>query len=148
MAKTETIQDFEIRSSLSYFPSSMFIALVGLPCSGKDTVARYLVSRHAFRRVRIFSRQKIDASNHSNNPNNDVARDVDDDDDDDDNVFPDAPTLLAYATRNWTSRLVTTDLVDSDELESFLKRPWVLLVAVEARASLRFERAKSKSVSI
>jgi dCMP deaminase len=29
----------------------MFIALIGTPSSGKNTIAQYLISRHGFRRI-------------------------------------------------------------------------------------------------
>lgn len=31
----------------------MFIALIGTPSSGKDTIAQYLISRHGFRRIEL-----------------------------------------------------------------------------------------------
>ena len=31
----------------------MFIALIGTPSSGKNTIAQYLISKHEFRRIRF-----------------------------------------------------------------------------------------------
>ncbi|KAG8827933.1 Deoxycytidine monophosphate (dCMP) deaminase [Serendipita sp. 401] len=49
--------------------------------------------------------------------------------------------MLDYATRNWRSDFVTEDLPTKELLEPFLKRPFFLLVEVDAPLMLRLERA-------
>jgi adenylate kinase family enzyme len=108
----------------------MLVVLIGLPCSGKKTVAEQLVARHGFEHVRLDVNEKRYAKKRAKTT-----------------VFSDATCLLNYATKNWTARMVTTDLEDhtAAELENLLGRPWVLLVAVEAGVGVRWQRAQQRS---
>lgn len=54
--------------------------------------------------------------------------------------YPSALSLLNNATKSWRTNLVTTDLQTTDDLDEFLKRPFFLLVGVEAGAMVRWER--------
>lgn len=55
--------------------------------------------------------------------------------------FSSPSEMLEYATRNWRSNFVTEDIQDKDALDPFLKRPFFLLVEVDAPIMLRLERA-------
>lgn len=48
--------------------------------------------------------------------------------------------MLDYATRNWRSDFVTEDLQTKELLDPFLKRPFFLLLEVDAPLMTRFER--------
>ncbi len=39
----------------------MFIALIGTPCSGKNTIVQYLVEKHGFKRVRLNGGSPIES---------------------------------------------------------------------------------------
>ncbi|KAL7414264.1 cytidine deaminase-like protein [Mrakia frigida] len=105
----------------------MFIALVGLPLSGKDAIADWLVKNKDFTRVSIDQDDQPIASSSTSPSSPPLA-------------FPSALSLLNNATKSWRTNLVTTDLQTTDDLEEFLKRPFFLLVGVEAGALVRWDR--------
>jgi dCMP deaminase len=106
--------------------TAMLIVLLGLPLSGKSAVAKRLVVHDGFTRVRLA----VNAS-----PTQDKA----------DLVLPDAAAFLDYATERWRTRFVTTDLgTDPKIIDAFRKRPWVLLVSVEAPITVRYRRATQR----
>ncbi|KAJ7103360.1 cytidine deaminase-like protein [Mycena belliarum] len=55
--------------------------------------------------------------------------------------FPSPGALLDYVTRNWRSDFVTVDLYTRDVLEAFVKRPFFLLLSVDAPLLDRFHRS-------
>ena len=61
-------------------------------------------------------------------------------------VFHDADDLLDFATTRWQERWVTSDVWDEFVLDVYLRRPWFVLISVDAPVSVRWERFKSRSV--
>lgn len=49
--------------------------------------------------------------------------------------------MLGYATLHWNQNLVTVDLKNTAVLEQFTKRPWFMLVGVDAPIIQRFKRS-------
>ena len=62
----------------------------------------------------------------------------------DSHSFPSVDLLLSHVTRNWDQRWVTTDIWDEEILETLLRRPFFLLVSVDAPVTLRWERFKER----
>ena len=60
--------------------------------------------------------------------------------------FRTADALLDYVTARWKEHWVTTDVWDEEVLDVFLRRPFFLLVSVDAPVTLRYERFKSRYV--
>jgi dCMP deaminase len=58
--------------------------------------------------------------------------------------FPSRNYLLNHITQNWKSDFVTTCLTTEAELLPFIKRPSVLVVAVDGPLMARWKRKKSK----
>ncbi|THH11059.1 hypothetical protein EW145_g900 [Phellinidium pouzarii] len=54
--------------------------------------------------------------------------------------FTDPARLLDHVTRHWRDNFVTEDITTREVLEPFLKRPFVLLVSVDAPTLVRFHR--------
>lgn len=59
---------------------------------------------------------------------------------DDSLVFFSKELLLEYITRHWRENFVTEDITTRAVLEVFLKRPFVLLVSVDAPILVRYKR--------
>lgn len=59
--------------------------------------------------------------------------------------FTEPARLLDYVTRNWRDDFVTEDITTRNALEPFLKRPFVLLVSVDAPALARFNRYNKRT---
>lgn len=100
----------------------MLIAIVGLACSGKSAVAEYLVARHGFQII------TLDASGGEN-----------------DFASPDA--MLHHVTSNWRTNFVTLALDSSPLIEMFEKRPFFLLLGVEAPLMQRWNRARMRATA-
>ncbi|PVG01867.1 hypothetical protein CPB86DRAFT_698584 [Serendipita vermifera] len=94
----------------------MFIGLIGTRYSGKSTVCEYLKTRGFTFPVPSSLR------------------------------FDTAGEMLEYATRNWRSDFVTEDLQTREQLDPFLKRPFFLLVEIDAPLMLRFERSRETNL--
>lgn len=55
--------------------------------------------------------------------------------------FSSPSELLDYTTLNWNSHFVTVDLNVTDAVEKFVKRPWFMLVSVDAPLLVRYRRS-------
>lgn len=104
----------------------MLVVLIGPQSSGRSSIADYLVASEGFTHVTIGdSRPPAKCVNSR-------AKDP--------LAFSSAGRFLDFATLNWRNHYVTTHALTRDEAQSFRKRPWVLLVSVEAPLLWRFER--------
>ncbi|KAI8866361.1 hypothetical protein GQ42DRAFT_128312 [Ramicandelaber brevisporus] len=100
----------------------MFIAIAGTVCSGRETLVDYLVSTQRFRRLYLRPR-------------------------DGNVVFERYEEMLDYVTLRWRRRFVTSDLQDLNSLKAFRKRPFFVLLTVDAPLMMRFERYMSSKRS-
>ncbi|KIM47742.1 hypothetical protein M413DRAFT_417056 [Hebeloma cylindrosporum] len=57
--------------------------------------------------------------------------------------FSDAAELLKYVTENWRRNFVTTDIHSRELIEPFIRRPFFLLLNVDAPMLERYNRSKS-----
>jgi len=64
-----------------------------------------------------------------------------------DRVFSRADEMLEFATHLWREHFVTEDLVTQEVIDTFSKRPFFLLINVEAPISTRFLRRKACALS-
>jgi len=142
----------------------MFVAIIGTRCAGKTAVENYLISKD-FQLVRILNDNEelnSDASSfdsvstldhdeelaskhlsflsmgpgpahqistHNKNPR----------------CFSSPSSLLDYVTRNWRLDFVTVDLCTRNIIEMFAKRPFFLLLSIDAPLLDRFHRFNSSS---
>lgn len=61
-----------------------------------------------------------------------------------DGRFADTASLLDHVTRHWQERHVTLDLQTYEDIQPFVKRPWFMVVYVDAPLLVRFAREKDK----
>ena len=59
-------------------------------------------------------------------------------------AFSDVDALLAFVTLRWRERWVTTDIWDDSVVDALLRRPFFLLVSVDAPVSVRWQRFKDR----
>lgn len=135
--------------SLFTFPLSLQ-RLTRLPgiCSGKSTVAQYLVDHHGFIRVSIRPKKQTDATSkkasngleEASEPINPRRRDT---------AFAlsfaSTDALLEHITQRWRSRWVTTDVMSKATLDAFSRRPFFLLISVDAPLLVRWKRFQQRS---
>ncbi|KAL1670700.1 cytidine deaminase-like protein [Schizophyllum commune] len=97
----------------------MLIAIVGTRASGKDSVHKYLVDK-GFTPLALAEAEP-------------------------DNLrFSTTSEMLAHVTRHWTDHFVTMDLGTRALLAPFMRRPFFMLISVDAPILLRYRRARSK----
>lgn len=127
----------------------MIIALVGTPSAGKHTVLDYLVAKHGFQALTLNADAGPNAPNAVSAPNGNGTATTpspsSSSHEHDTAVFTDADTLLEHVTRNWRTHYVTTSLQTYAEVEPFLKRPFFLLVAVDAPLRSRYLREAARA---
>ncbi|KAF7339329.1 hypothetical protein MSAN_02146600 [Mycena sanguinolenta] len=61
--------------------------------------------------------------------------------------FSSAAALLVYVTRNWRRDFVTVDLYTRDVVETFVKRPFFMLLSIDAPLLDRFYRSNPNNMS-
>ncbi|KAI8393830.1 cytidine deaminase-like protein [Radiomyces spectabilis] len=105
----------------------MFIGITGPSCSGKHTVAKYLVEHHNFTLLALETNTA-----HTHQPIRQHAR-----------VFPTLKQMQRFVTERWRENYVTCD-IDGRGLWLLKKRPFFLLAAVEAPIFMRYERCVAR----
>ncbi|KAH8912001.1 putative deoxycytidylate deaminase [Coniochaeta sp. PMI_546] len=147
----------------------MFIGICGSICSGRSTVAQYLVEHHGFKYVytntkppaqngygptsnghvedETLSRiQKLDLTSPSiidtgsaQNAPFKISKDK---------LLPfSTPDLLLdFVTKHWQERYVTADLPTEAVLELYSRRPFFLLISIDAPLGVRFDRFRAKAI--
>lgn len=131
----------------------MLIGICGSICAGKHTTAEYLVQHHSFLRLHLptphsSSTSSLSASTYgfgsqASAPESDAHRllpSVTDQVGTRGLSFPDVESLLDFVTKRWREHWVLTDIYDEATLDLLLRRPFFLLVNVDAPVSVRFER--------
>ncbi|KAK2615395.1 hypothetical protein N8I77_002154 [Diaporthe amygdali] len=125
----------------------MLIGICGSICSGKSTVARYLVDHHGFKHVSVESsaakslheqgtaslEAETNVSNtHQKRPSRTAL------------VFATSDELLEYITQRWRERWVTTDVMSKETLDAYSRRPFFLLISVDAPLLVRWQRYQKR----
>ncbi|KAH7091310.1 cytidine deaminase-like protein [Paraphoma chrysanthemicola] len=116
----------------------MLIGLCGGICAGKSSIASYLVEEHNFTRIRLArtaatpSVEKSASNAHVPSPEAGLV--------DERLTFRDVDALLDFVTLRWRERWVTTDIWDDNVVDALLRRPFFLLVSVDAPVSVRWRR--------
>jgi len=103
----------------------MFIGLCGGICSGKRTVAQYLVEHHGFTHLFLQHSGKAATS-------------------DDKHAFQTVDELVEFVTSRWQQRWVTTDIYSEAVLDILVRRPFFILVSVDAPVSVRWKRFQER----
>lgn len=101
----------------------MFIGLCGGICSGKRTCAQYLVDHHGF--TRLYLNQSRDKP-------------------DDKFTFHTVGDLVDFVTTRWMQRWVTTDVHSEEILDVLERRPFFILISVDAPVSVRWKRFQNR----
>ncbi|TPX15705.1 uncharacterized protein E0L32_000039 [Thyridium curvatum] len=146
----------------------MLIGICGSVCAGKSTVAQYLVDHHGFKRLRIAAAQPPKPA-----PNG-AAAGVLDLATPESEVPPaalngaykqqqvllpvhpprqaavtcaSAEELLEFVTKRWRQRWVTTDIPTEAVLDTFARRPFFLLISVDAPTTVRWRRYQQRQAA-
>ncbi|KAL9099322.1 MAG: hypothetical protein Q9163_005161, partial [Psora crenata] len=101
-------------------------------CAGKASVADYLVEHEHFTRLYLNHNASISpwANNRQDANSSDIPQ----------WRFRCIESLDEFVTKRWEQRWVTTDICDRKSLEHLQRRPYFILLSVDAPVSLRWER--------
>ncbi|KAF9887572.1 Deoxycytidine monophosphate (dCMP) deaminase [Aspergillus nanangensis] len=120
----------------------MLIGLCGGICSGKHTIAEYLIQHQGFQLLELKNKNdpkladgpeddlRLQASEFTKTESSQLPQ----------LSFESLDVLLEFATKQWQGLWVTTDISEGAILDRFLLRPFFLLVSVDAPVSLRWKR--------
>ncbi|KAJ9653466.1 Deoxycytidine monophosphate (dCMP) deaminase [Neophaeococcomyces mojaviensis] len=120
----------------------MLVGICGTICSGKHTTAEYLVQHHGF--LRLHLPKTTHSPSKQNNTDKHFLPSVTDERGTRGLTFPDVDSLLEFVTKRWQEHWVLTDIEDEDTLELLLRRPFFLLLSVDAPVTLRFRRFNAR----
>ncbi|KAJ3220178.1 hypothetical protein HDU67_005504 [Dinochytrium kinnereticum] len=112
----------------------MLVGIIGSLCAGKETVAHFLVKHRGFQRIAVGRPKDATPSPQHNFPTVNGASNV--------VVFPTPEEALDHCTSNWLKDYVIILPVDRPDfvMAEFRRRPFFLLVGVEAPTLMRFQR--------
>lgn len=109
-------------------------------------MARYLVDHHGFKHVSVdpnapkVPQEQVGGSETENNVSNThqkrPSRTA--------LVFPTSDELLEYVTQRWRERWVTTDVMGKESLDAYNRRPFFLLISVDAPLLVRWQRYQKR----
>ncbi|KAH9869776.1 hypothetical protein IAQ61_006989 [Plenodomus lingam] len=125
----------------------MLIGLCGGICAGKSSIAEYLVDEHNFTRIhlaRTAATPELETSASSTHVPSPEPNPPDNDHSQQQHIFPNVDALVDFVTLRWRDRWVTTDIWDDKTVDLLLRRPFFLLISVDAPLTLRFHRLKAK----
>lgn len=133
----------------------MLIGLCGGICAGKRTVANYLSEHHGF--THLYLKQdsaKTDPIESSNGSADESAKEgpkstriipyINGTITDKQHTFTSTEDLLDFVTKRWRERWVTTDIHTESILDKLLRRPFFILVSIDAPVSVRWKRFHSR----
>ncbi|KAK2603677.1 Deoxycytidine monophosphate (dCMP) deaminase [Conoideocrella luteorostrata] len=156
----------------------MLIGICGGICSGKKTVAQYLVEHHGFKRLYLKPRRDDNStsiereqavpsepasakssspegafsgalnssalttkiSHHSSSDTSLALRPRTQS-----HTFASPEDLLDFVTLRWRSRFVTTDIPSEAALDVFMRRPFFLLLSIDAPLTVRWRRFQERA---
>ncbi|CRK26869.1 hypothetical protein BN1708_000661 [Verticillium longisporum] len=133
----------------------MLIGICGGICAGKKTVAQYLVDHHGFKHLHLeppSSAPSIvgqDASSNGSEVNwpdqlgQHTPSHADRRTTPAEHIFATAQALLDYVTSRWQDRWVLTHVHSEAVLDLLSRRPFFLLISVDAPLTLRWRRFQS-----
>jgi dCMP deaminase len=130
----------------------MFIGIAGPICAGKRSIATFLIHNHGFTRLRLRHPHR--------SPNGDDALDALDTPDDAVNGlangvggmhvadvwFESMGEMAEFVTKRWREHFVTVDIWTEEDLEVIAKRPFFLLISVDAPITVRWNRFNKRSL--
>ncbi|KAI0595920.1 cytidine deaminase-like protein [Biscogniauxia sp. FL1348] len=148
----------------------MLIGICGAKCAGKSTVARYLIDHHGFKKLRLEPQQHPPRAVRGDENGNSVATDSSSGsraaaptpstngesiiparpakhDSSADYAFSTTGALLDFVTKHWRARWVTTDIHDEAVLDALSRRPFFILISVDAPVTVRWRRYQERQRS-
>jgi dCMP deaminase len=131
----------------------MFIGIAGPICSGKHTIAEYLIKNHHFTRLRLHhpnaaGLNSTDLETPTQTPSPEEVQKLGNGlqtlEMDDEVWFETMSEMVDYVTKRWRENFVTVDIWNEADLELAIKRPFFLLISVDAPVTIRWKRFQER----
>lgn len=138
----------------------MLIGLCGGICAGKSTVATYLAEHYGFTHLYLRPDNVVENGDGASPVENGVnvkgelkaeGREISlrtipqyEDPNEKKHYFDTTEDLLDFVTKRWRERWVTTDIHTESILDKLLRRPFFILVSVDAPVSVRWKRCNAR----
>ncbi|KAI1389792.1 cytidine deaminase-like protein [Hypoxylon trugodes] len=131
----------------------MLIGICGAKCAGKSTVAQYLIDHHGFKKLHL---EKSTSQNNDHSGGSESQAESATPDTTRTNLplhsrqtprsytFATSTALLDFVTKHWRSRWVVTDIHDEAVLEILSRRPFFILISVDAPLTVRWRRFQQR----
>ncbi|PWW75834.1 hypothetical protein C7212DRAFT_196124 [Tuber magnatum] len=115
----------------------MLIGICGRRCAGKTEVAKYLETKHAFTLLRMAATSGGDGDSSSRNCTSWT---------DGEKSYPSSKSLLDHVTQHWSKRFVMLGMgsLEPKVMDNFLRRPFFLLLSVDAPTLVRWQRYQNR----
>jgi dCMP deaminase len=113
-------------------------------CAGKRTIARYLVDHHGFTQLYLGSRPSSGADDAVDGVTPPSNSSLSSDSPTDQHTFSTPDDLLNFVTKHWRERWVTTDIPSEPVLDLYTRRPFFLLLSVDAPLTVRWRRYQAR----
>ncbi|KAK3301259.1 cytidine deaminase-like protein [Chaetomium fimeti] len=127
---------------------TMFIGVCGSICAGKRTIARYLVDHHGFTQLFLDIRASDGVNDGTDGvvfPSNSNGSPYGSDSPPNpQHIFSAPGDLLDFVTKHWRERWVTTDIHSEAILDLYARRPFFLLLSVDAPLTVRWRRYQAR----
>lgn len=118
-------------------------------CAGKHSIAEYLVRHHQFLRLHL-PRTPLSGQEEDEETARGLLPTITDEKGTRGLTFPDVEALLDFVTKRWRENWVLTDIDTSlgsetaSTLDLLLRRPFFLMISVDAPISLRYDRFSAR----
>ncbi|KAJ2898547.1 uncharacterized protein MKZ38_003838 [Zalerion maritima] len=117
----------------------MLIGICGALCAGKNTIANYLAEHHGFQRIYLVESASeggdpaLNSTTHppSTKGSSSTLCPI---------TFTSSDDLLNFVTKHWRTRYVTTHIDSPSLLDQLSRRPFFLLISVDAPILRRYSR--------
>jgi dCMP deaminase len=145
------LRNYMIRVARAQITTAMFIGIAGPICSGKRTIAEYLIQHHNFTRLRLHhpsatglssielgtpAQTPDEVQKLSNGLQSLGEHEV---------WFETMGEMVDFVTKRWKENFVTVDIWNEVDLELAIKRPFFLLISVDAPITIRWKRFQERS---
>ncbi|KAI1126328.1 cytidine deaminase-like protein [Nemania abortiva] len=141
----------------------MLIGICGAKCAGKSTVAQYLVEHHGFKTLHLENREQERLELKSNGVRESAANGTQPNSTEENDLvtgtlpllpkngttrssynFTSVGALVDFVTKHWRSRWVTTDVHSEAVLDALSRRPFFILISVDAPVTVRWRRHQAR----
>ncbi|KAH7026131.1 cytidine deaminase-like protein [Microdochium trichocladiopsis] len=135
----------------------MLIGICGSKCAGKSTVAQYLIDHHGFKKLRLEDETAVHKNGISSGTTDSAMPQQHGTQTPDavsklgrgqsyqqQHSFATVASLLDHVTKHWRSRWVTTDIHNEAVLDALSRRPFFILLSVDAPLTVRWQRYKQR----